>query len=109
MVELTQEEFNALFVEYPSVRRAESGAPICPYCSNPLSPEGVELLNGSTEYGTPFCNVEITCDVCGQEVWRGGSWHGGAYNKEEQLTAVEDALWQGNWSENPLTFKPLEY
>jgi hypothetical protein len=85
MVELTQDEFTALFAEYPAVRKADSGSPICPYCSNALSPESIDLMNGSTEDGTPYCTVEITCDVCGKDIWRGGSWHGDAISHEERV------------------------
>lgn len=105
MVELTQEEFTALFVEYPQIRKAESGAPICPYCGNALSAASLELWGGSTEYGTPFCNVDIDCDVCGKDIWRGGSWHGDAWSKEEQIQAIEDALYQSDYAGHPLTFK----
>jgi hypothetical protein len=104
MVELTQDEFTALFAEYPAIRTDDSGAPICPYCSNALSPESIDLMNGSTEDGTPYCNVEITCDVCGKDIWRGGSWHGDAISHEEHVGCIEDALFQADWESEPLTF-----
>jgi len=92
MIELTQEEFNNLFKKYPQVRKAEAGEPCCPYCGNAFSPRNLAYYNGSTEAGTPYCNIEITCDVCNKEIWRGGSWYPGIEDKEELLIAAEEAL-----------------
>ena len=89
---LTEQEFAGLFAEYPSVRKAESGAPLCPYCGNALSPEALEFYNGSTEAGTDCCSIEITCDVCGKEIWRGGSWYPGIETREELIEVAADVL-----------------
>lgn len=97
MVELTQEEFNGLFAKHDVVRKAESGAPICPYCENALSATALAYWNGSTEAGTPFCELELGCDVCGNIIWRGGSWYPGIDDRAELLCEA-DALFDDKYS-----------
>lgn len=92
MIEITEAEFAALFAKYPAVRKAESGTPLCPYCSNALSPENLGFFNGATESGTGFCEIEITCDVCNRVIWEGASWYPGIDQKDELLEVTGEVL-----------------
>lgn len=92
MIELSEAEFVSLFTDYPSVRKAESGSPICPYCNNALSPAALEYYNRASEAGTDCCNIEIICDVCDKEIWRGGSWYPGIDTKDELLDVAAAVL-----------------
>lgn len=44
----------------------------CPKCKSPISPDDCEWSGGSTEDGTDFFTVEITCSKCGWSLEREG-------------------------------------
>ena len=91
-IELTQDEFNSLFTDYPEVAHTEAGAPLCPYCGAPLGPQALGYWEASTEAGTPFSDVEITCQSCGKAIWRGGSWTSWIESKADLMEVVTDVL-----------------
>lgn len=89
---VSEEQFRSLFSKYPQVRKATTGDPVCPYCDNPLSPKALEAYELSTEYGTPFCDIRIECDVCGRTIWQGMSWHAGIDDADDVVVATADML-----------------
>ena len=91
-IHLSEDEFRALFAEFPKIRKASSGEPVCPHCANAFSPENVEYWNQSTEEGTECCEIEIRCDVCGNVAWRGGSWWPHIEDAEDLKAVAEEVL-----------------
>ena len=91
---LTEEEFAGIFTKYPHVRTGESGMPICPFCGNAFSSKNLEYYNVATLEGTPFCSIEITCDVCNKVIWRGDSWYPGIEDEDELIDVADKVLWE---------------
>jgi hypothetical protein len=92
VITLTQDEFNSLFMAYPKVRKAKNGSPVCPYCSNGFSASGIKYWNAATEAGTPFCTIEISCDICHKVIWRGGTWWPWIEDKEELIEQADEVI-----------------
>ena len=92
MITLSDDEFAALFRPYSEVPKTAAGMPTCPYCHQPLSPESLDYYNGATEYGTPFCDIEIACTSCHRTIWRGGSWYPGIEAADELASVAAEVL-----------------
>ena len=71
----------------------------CPDCKQAISqgdiswnnPYGViEISNGETEAGTPFCFIECLCPKCDSEVFSITSWYPSIDDLDDLLIVLED-------------------
>lgn len=92
MIQLSEREFASLFEKYEEVRKGEAGEPVCPHCSNALSPENMRYYESNTEAGTGFTQIEIECDVCRRDIWVGTSWSTWIRERKDLYEAADEAL-----------------
>ena len=91
-VELTDDEFKALFAKRTQVRKGAAGEPLCPYCGNAFSKAALEFWDECNDSGTGYTHAVVECDVCGKVMWEGDSW-GSAYDYESAAAVLDDGLW----------------
>jgi len=58
-------------------------------CGHRIGFGDIAWNNGSTEYGTEYCVVEIQCVACDREIAHIDSWYPGIDNREELLGVLE--------------------
>lgn len=68
---MTEQEENTLI----SDTLTKLGISHCPKCNRELGRKDISWANGQTEYGTPFCVLEIDCYDCDEEIVSMNDWY----------------------------------
>jgi nitrate/TMAO reductase-like tetraheme cytochrome c subunit len=71
----------------------EHNASNCRHCGHKIGWGDIAWNNGSTEAGTGYSTVQITCEGCAQEVAHFNSWFSPIDNQEDLLYVMTDD-WQ---------------
>jgi hypothetical protein len=58
-------------------------------CGHEIGFGDIAWNNGSTEYGTGYCSVEIQCEGCQREIAHIDSWYPEIYERDELLYVLE--------------------